>query len=90
MVDSGLINMGGMELHIQRVSQSVDNLSVLNNQSSEVVNSVDMRVDSSLVDDDLMSEGVDLSSVSVDDTGVSHNFLMLIFAIQLSGLWDRR
>lgn len=90
LANSALIDLGGFELDVQRVLQSVDDVSVLGDQSSEVVDSVDMDVDGSLVDDDLMSETHDLSSVSMHDASVGHNFLFLVFAIQLSGLGDRR
>lgn len=83
------IDLNGVQLNSEGMSQTVNDVSVLNNQSSEVVNSLDMNVDGSSVNDDLVSEGVDLASVSVNNSGMSHNLLLLIFAIQLSGLWDR-
>ena len=81
--------MGGLELNLKGVSESVDGVSVLNDQPLEVVNSVDMNLDGSSVDGDFMSEGDNLSSVSVDNPSVGDDFLLLIFAIQLSGLRNR-
>ena len=84
-----VVDVVSVELNGQRVSQSVNGMSVLDNQSSEMVDSVDMNVDGSSVNNDFVSESSHLRSVSVNNSGVGNNFLFLIFAIQLSGLWNR-
>jgi hypothetical protein len=81
-----LIDVGSVQLNIQRMSQTVNGLSVLDDESSVVVDSVDMNVDGSSVDNDFVSEGVDFCSVSVDHPSVSHDFVVLIITFKLSSL----
>lgn len=85
----GLIDVSSLELDLQRMSQSMHDVAVLNNQLLEVVNSVDVNLDGSSVHGDLMSERNNFCSVSVDNSSMGHHFLVLIFTIQLSGLRNR-
>jgi hypothetical protein len=85
----GIIDLGSLEFNSKRMSQTVNSLTVLDDKSSEVMNSVDMNLDGSSMDNDFMSESVNFLSVSVDDSGVSDDLLVLIFTIKLSSFRNR-
>jgi hypothetical protein len=84
-----LIGVCSLEFNSKRMSQTVNDMTVLDDKSSEVMNSVDMNLDGSSVDNDFMSESVNFLSVSVDGSGVSHDLMVLIIAIELSSLRNR-
>lgn len=85
-VDLMSIDMNGMELVLEVMSESNQGMSVSDDEGSEMVNLVGVNLDGSSVNNDLVSEGVDLSGVSVHSVSVLHDLLLFSFTIQLSGL----
>lgn len=85
-VDLMSIDMDGMELVLEVMSESNQGASVSDDQSSEMVNLVGMNLDSSSVNNDLVSESVDFSGILVHGVSVLHDLLLFSLTIQLSGL----